>query len=108
MSTVRYLGMNGLAERLGVTRHAVDKWRRRYPADSAHPFPEPDVEIDGGVPGWLPERLPEIELWREGMPGRGAGGGRPTLRPADEPGTPTRPALEEWERDLLDGGPGSD
>jgi len=81
VSTVRYLGVNGLAERLGVTRHAVDKWRSRYPVESTHPFPEPDVEIDGGVPGWLPIRLAEIEQWRADMPGRGAGGGRPPMRP---------------------------
>ncbi|WP_230422795.1 hypothetical protein [Prauserella cavernicola] len=98
MGTTRYLGVTGLAERLGLTRHAVEKWRRRYPSGSAHPFPEPDVEIDGGVPGWLPSRLPEIERWREGMPGRGAGGGRP-------PASAVEPALEDWERELLDGGP---
>jgi hypothetical protein len=97
VNTVRYLGVNGIAERLGVTRHAVDKWRSRYPADSAHPFPDPDVEIDGGVPGWRPERLPEIERWRAGMPGRGVGGGRPAAPKVE-------PELEDWERELLDGG----
>jgi hypothetical protein len=99
---VRYLGVIGLAERLGVTRHAVVKWRSRYPAGSSHQFPEPDVEIDGGVPGWLPSRLPEIEQWRAGMPGRGAGGGRPALRPPAESAAGS--ALADWERDLLDGG----
>lgn len=74
--TTRYLGVSGLARQLGVSRHAVSKWRERYPADSAHPFPAPDVEIDG-VPGWSRTRLPVIEDWREGLPGRGAGGGRP-------------------------------
>lgn len=99
MSTVGHLGVNGIAERLGVTRHAVDKWRGRYPPESTHPFPEPDVEIDGGVPGWLPERLPEIERWRAGMPGRGVGGGRPAAPKVE-------PELKDWERELLDGGPG--
>jgi hypothetical protein len=75
--TERYLGVLGIAEALGVSRHAVHKWRSRYPSDSAHPFPEPDVEIDG-APGWLAARLDEIVQWRETLPGRGAGGGRPT------------------------------
>jgi hypothetical protein len=73
----RYLGVLGIAEALGVTRHAVHKWRSRYPVDSSHPFPEPDVEVDGS-PGWCPDRLEEIVQWREGLPGRGAGGGRPS------------------------------
>ncbi len=37
----------------------------------------PDVEVDG-TPGWRPERMEEIVQWRDGLPGRGAGGGRPT------------------------------
>jgi hypothetical protein len=74
----RYLGVLGVAEALGVSRHAVHKWRSRYPSDSAHPFPEPDVEVDG-APGWAARRVDEIMQWRESLPGRGAGGGRPTL-----------------------------
>jgi hypothetical protein len=73
----RYLGVLGIAEALGVSRHAVHKWRSRYPSDSAHPFPEPDVEVDG-APGWAARRLDEIVQWRDGLPGRGAGGGRPS------------------------------
>jgi hypothetical protein len=72
-----YLGVLSIAEAMGVTRHAVHKWRSRYPSESGHPFPEPDVEIDGN-PGWRAERLEEIVHWRDGLPGRGAGGGRPT------------------------------
>lgn len=72
-----FLGVVGLAEALGVTRHAVHKWRSRYPADSDHPFPEADIEIDG-APGWRPGRVAEVVRWREGLPGRGAGGGRPS------------------------------
>ena len=72
-----YLGVIGIAEAMGVSRHAVHKWRSRYPTGSGHPFPEPDVEIDG-TPGWRPERMEEIVRWHEGLPGRGAGGGRPT------------------------------
>jgi transposase-like protein len=75
--TEHYLGVLGIAEAMDVTRHAVHKWRSRYPNDSDHPFPEPDVEIDG-APGWRAERLEEIVQWRDGLPGRGAGGGRPT------------------------------
>jgi hypothetical protein len=75
--TERYIGVVGVAEAFGVTRHAVHKWRSRYPSGSKHPFPEPDVEIDG-APGWRADRLGEIIQWREGLPGRGAGGGRPT------------------------------
>jgi hypothetical protein len=80
--TERYLGVLGLADAFGVTRHAVHKWRSRYPGGSKHPFPEPDVEIDG-APGWLPGRLEELMQWREGLPGRGAGGGRPTAARQD-------------------------
>ncbi len=72
-----YVGVIGIAEAMGVTRHAVHKWRSRYPPDSDHPFPEPDVEVDG-TPGWRPDRLEELMHWRDGLPGRGAGGGRPT------------------------------
>lgn len=85
MTTAAYLGVVGLADKLGVTRHAVDKWLDRYPPDEkdgAHPFPAPDVEIDG-VPGWAEDRLDEIRQWRAGMPGRGAGGGRPRRQPSD-------------------------
>jgi hypothetical protein len=80
--TERYLGVLGLADAFGVTRHAVHKWRSRYPSGSKHPFPEPDVEIDG-APGWLPGRLEELMQWREGLPGRGTGGGRPSAARLD-------------------------
>ncbi len=30
-SPARYLGVVGVAEQLGVSRHAVHKWRTRYP-----------------------------------------------------------------------------
>jgi hypothetical protein len=70
--TEHYLGVIGIAEALGVSRHAVRKWRSRYPSESSHPFPEPDVDIDG-APGRRPPRLDEIMQWREGLPGRGSG-----------------------------------
>ncbi|MCT2583000.1 hypothetical protein [Actinophytocola gossypii] len=75
--TAHFLGVLNIAEAMGVTRHAVHKWRARYPRGSDHPFPEPDVEIDG-TPGWRPARLEEMARWRDGLPGRGTGGGRPT------------------------------
>jgi hypothetical protein len=75
--TERYVGVLGIAEAMDVTRHAVHKWRSRYPTGSDHPFPEPDVEVDG-IPGWRAERLEEIVHWRDGLPGRGVGGGRPS------------------------------
>jgi hypothetical protein len=80
--TERYLGILGLAEALGVSRHAVHKWRTRHPSGSDHPFPEPDVEVDT-APGWSAGRLEEIMQWRNGLPGRGAGGGRPTAARQD-------------------------
>jgi hypothetical protein len=75
--TWSYLGVVGVADALGVSRHAVHKWRARHPDDSSHPFPKPDVEVDG-APGWRADRVPAILRWREGLPGRGTGGGRPT------------------------------
>jgi len=99
----RYLGVLGVAEQLGVTRHAVHKWRSRHPAGSDHPFPHPDVEIDG-LPGWRAERMTEINQWRQGLPGRGAGGGRPPasqqeyLQEAHDRGLTTEEALR-----LVDG-----
>ncbi|MGP3935365.1 hypothetical protein [Nonomuraea sp. KM88] len=80
--TEHYLGVLGVAEALGVTRHAVHKWRSRHPAGSDRPFPEPDVEIDG-APGWRPDRVEEIVRWRDGLPGRGVGGGRPSAARQD-------------------------
>ncbi|NUR85937.1 MAG: hypothetical protein HOY71_17805, partial [Nonomuraea sp.] len=65
--TERFLGVVGVAQVLGVTRHAVHKWRARHPAGSSRPFPEPDVEVDG-APGWRAERVAEIAAWRDGLP----------------------------------------
>ncbi|WP_017972516.1 helix-turn-helix transcriptional regulator [Actinopolyspora halophila] len=72
----RFLGVADLAAELGVSTGTVTKWVARYPADSAHPFPAPDVHI-GNVYGWEPSRIEEIKQWRAGMPGQGTGGGRP-------------------------------
>ncbi|MQA12279.1 MAG: hypothetical protein GEU98_27860 [Pseudonocardiaceae bacterium] len=80
--TERYIGVVGVAEAFGVSRHAVHKWRSRHPSGSKHPFPEPDVEVDG-APGWSADRLEELMHWRNTLPGRGAGGGRPTAARQD-------------------------
>ncbi|KAA5831223.1 hypothetical protein ABT337_00515 [Saccharopolyspora hirsuta] len=69
MTAQHYLGASGLARQLGVTRRDVSKWLSQYPPNSEHPFPEPDVEVDG-APGWTLERVPEVELWLSGLPGR--------------------------------------
>ncbi|MER7079853.1 hypothetical protein SAMN02982929_03095 [Saccharopolyspora kobensis] len=66
MTAQHYLGVSGLARQLGVPRRDVSKWLGQYPANSEHPFPEPDVEVDG-VPGWTLERVPEVELWLSGL-----------------------------------------
>jgi hypothetical protein len=80
--TRHYLGVVGVADAFGVSRHAVHKWRERYPSDSRHPFPEPDVVVDG-APGWRSDQLAAIAQWRDGLPGRGVGGGRPTAARQD-------------------------
>jgi hypothetical protein len=72
---VEYVGAVGIGAALGVSDHAVHRWRMRYHPGSTHPFPEPDVEVDG-TPGWRPTRLPEVKRWRDGLVG--AGGDRPT------------------------------
>lgn len=48
------VGTMEIAERLGVTRHAVDKWRQRDPT-----FPEPRWKI-GGRPAW---NWADVEAW---------------------------------------------
>ena len=66
--TVQYIGPDQLGEALGVSRFAVPRWQARFPAGSSHPFPEPDVMVDG-TPGWRPTRLPEVSQWRDGLRG---------------------------------------
>ena len=70
-----FLGQAGIARELGVTRQAVARWRAVFAAGCAHPFPVPDVWVDG-VPGWVPGRVAEIRVWSESRPGQGSGGGR--------------------------------
>ena len=89
--TVRYLGAAGVARAFGVSRQAVVHWCDRNPPGSPRPFPAHDGVIaededaaagEAEPPGarlWLPGRIGEIREWRKGMPGQGAGGGRPRL-----------------------------
>ncbi|MEE2050315.1 hypothetical protein [Nocardiopsis tropica] len=76
----RYAGTADVARILGVRTQTVTNWLNRYPPESSHPCPAPDV-IVGNVLGWKwdedAESLPRWETWRAGMPGQGAGGGRP-------------------------------
>lgn len=85
--TEYYLSQADIAREMGVSNEAVRGWRKRYPAGSPHPFPEPDSwtgvdQVPGdarvnprdnsrSVPGWLSTRLAEIRAWRDGMPGPG-------------------------------------
>lgn len=72
--TVQYIGPVQLGEALGVSRFAVPRWQARFPAGSNHPFPEPDIVVDG-TPGWRPARISEVSEWRDRL--RAGAGGRP-------------------------------
>lgn len=72
--TVQYIGPIQLGEALGVSRFAVPRWQARFPAGSRHPFPEPDIVVDG-TPGWRPTRISEVSAWRDGL--RTGAGARP-------------------------------
>jgi len=72
--TVQYIGPVQLGEALGVSRFAVPRWQERFPAGSSHPFPEPDIVVDG-TPGWRPTRISEVSDWRNRL--RTGAGGRP-------------------------------
>ena len=69
MTAYQFLGYPALADAFGVSPRAVEIWRDRHPAGTAHAFPEPDVDIDGS-PGWAPHRLPELLDWRSRLPRR--------------------------------------
>lgn len=72
--TVQYVGPVALGEALGVSRFAVPRWQARFPAGSHHPFPEPDIVVDG-TPGWRPNRIAEVSRWRDAL--RRTPGSRP-------------------------------
>lgn len=61
--TERYLSMTEVAERLGITKGALARYR----------LPDPDVVV-GKARGWREET---IDRWNASRPGRGVGGGRP-------------------------------
>jgi predicted DNA-binding transcriptional regulator AlpA len=52
------VGITEIAQRLGVSRSAVDKWRFR-PGKRAEPFPEPCGTV-GGAPAWY---WGHVQLW---------------------------------------------
>lgn len=60
-----YLSIQDIADRLTVSASAVRQWlRKTWPV----PFPPPDttdVDISRTIPYWLPDRLPDIQRWRE-------------------------------------------
>jgi hypothetical protein len=66
--TVQYIGPVQLGEAMGVSRFAVPRWQARFPAGSSHPFPEPDIVVDG-TPGWRPTRIAEVSDWRNRLRG---------------------------------------
>lgn len=93
----RYAGTADVGRTLGVRTQTVTNWLNRYPPGSSHPCPAPDVVV-GDVLGWEEGRLPEWEAWRAGMPGRGAGGGRPRKSPAEKLADGIVSEMERFER----------
>ena len=67
--SIHYLGLNDVADRLGITKGALARYK----------LPEPDATV-GKARGWLPET---IDQWNAARPGRGVGGGRPRKNRAD-------------------------
>lgn len=70
------MGVACLAKHFDVDPHTVNQWIWRAEQGELPEFPEADVEIptkreNQFIPGWKPERLPEIEAWRKNLPGRG-------------------------------------
>lgn len=61
--TRRYLSMTDVAERLGITKGALARYK----------LPKPDVLV-GRARGWSEKT---IDAWNAARPGRGVGGGRP-------------------------------
>ncbi|WP_295729086.1 AlpA family transcriptional regulator [uncultured Bifidobacterium sp.] len=61
--TRRYLSLTDVAERLGITKGALARYK----------LPQPDVLV-GRARGWSEKT---IDAWNASRPGRGVGGGRP-------------------------------
>jgi len=83
--TRRLIGAAGVAAWYGVAATTVAKWRQRG-RDYGIPFPEPDTEIETGlpgvfIPGWRDDQRPDIDKWRTLMPGMGW---RKSREPDDE------------------------
>ena len=88
---VCYLQVAGIAAALGMKPATLSQAIWRNPD---HPVPEHDAELlpghgKGPDLGWLPSRVPDWKAWLDGLPGRGAGGGRPPG--GDQQPTGTRP-----------------
>jgi hypothetical protein len=69
------MGIAELAERLGETQRTVSQWVWRAAKGELPPFPTDTMtstaKPDRFIFGWKPERLPEIERWRDNLPGKG-------------------------------------
>ena len=68
--TERYLSMTEVAQRLGITKGALARYK----------LPDPDALV-GKARGWLPSTIDE---WNAKRPGRGVGGGRPRKHKKNE------------------------
>jgi hypothetical protein len=89
-----WLGYDELGTLLGVSGKTVERWVYRY--KDSHPVPKPNHAT---LMLWSPEQVPEWRVWRQGLPGRGKGGGRPwRLSPEERAGREITNALR-WARD---------
>lgn len=64
--TIKYLSLNGLAQRVGISPHTARSYREEGR------LPPPDATIGEGLRatlGWLPET---VDNWQANRPGRGA------------------------------------
>lgn len=82
-----YWSTADIAALFSVPNHTVSMWLVRYGPDrtaaeiaKAPVCPQPDIILGVGRPnaGWDPDTAEaRWRTWRESLPGRGAGGGRP-------------------------------
>lgn len=68
----KFLGVQSIADNLGVNREAVYAWLQRHGPDSESksPVPQPDVAIEQGtkkntryIYGWAPSSISEWRTW---------------------------------------------